>query len=137
MFSFLVLFPLTSGALNVARVFGTDLVAGEWTDFGWYLLGLAGSGASPASPTSTLFARPGDGRSRSLDIDGVARKEAGLREARPLVAEGLQKVTSKSYIAALWDLQFSAHKMQRKSSHTLDEFERHVGWNRSDISSRR
>jgi glycerol uptake facilitator-like aquaporin len=42
MFSFLVLFPLTGAALNVARVFGTDLVAGEWTDFGWYLLGLVG-----------------------------------------------------------------------------------------------
>ncbi len=42
LFSFLVAFPLTGAALNVARVFGTDLVAGAWTDFGYYWLGLVG-----------------------------------------------------------------------------------------------
>jgi glycerol uptake facilitator-like aquaporin len=42
LFSFLVAFPLTGAALNLARVFGTDLVAGAWTDFGYYWLGLAG-----------------------------------------------------------------------------------------------
>ncbi len=42
LFGFLVAWPLTGGALNVARVFGTDLVAGEWTDFGSYWLGMAG-----------------------------------------------------------------------------------------------
>ncbi len=41
-FSFLVAFPITGAALNVSRVFGTDLVAGEWTDFFWYWIGLAG-----------------------------------------------------------------------------------------------
>lgn len=46
MFSFLVAFPLTGGALNVARVFGTDLIAGEWADFWWYWLGLIGGGVA-------------------------------------------------------------------------------------------
>ena len=41
--AFLVAFPLTGAAMNVARVFGTDLVAGEFTDFGYYLLGMMGS----------------------------------------------------------------------------------------------
>ena len=55
--SFLVAFSLTGGALNVARVFGTGLVAGEWTDFGWYLLGLAG-GAVAGLTYEYVFARP-------------------------------------------------------------------------------
>jgi glycerol uptake facilitator-like aquaporin len=55
--SFLVAFSLTGGALNVARVFGTGLVAGEWTDFGWYLLGLVG-GAVAGLTYEYLFARP-------------------------------------------------------------------------------
>jgi len=42
LFGFLVAWPLTGGALNLARVFGTDLVADHWTDFGSYWLGLAG-----------------------------------------------------------------------------------------------
>ena len=42
MFSFLVAFPLTGAALNVTRVFGTDLVANYWTDFFWYWIGLIG-----------------------------------------------------------------------------------------------
>ncbi|HEU4758546.1 MAG TPA: aquaporin [Dehalococcoidia bacterium] len=42
LFGFLVAWPLTGGALNLARVFGTNLVAGHWTDFGSYWLGLAG-----------------------------------------------------------------------------------------------
>jgi glycerol uptake facilitator-like aquaporin len=37
-----VAFPLTGGAMNLARVFGTDLVAGEWADFGSYAIGLIG-----------------------------------------------------------------------------------------------
>jgi glycerol uptake facilitator-like aquaporin len=40
--AFLVAYPLTGAAMNVARVFGTDLVAGEWTDFGYYVLGMLG-----------------------------------------------------------------------------------------------
>jgi glycerol uptake facilitator-like aquaporin len=40
--AFLVAFPLTGAAMNVARVFGTDLVAGEYTDFGYYLVGMLG-----------------------------------------------------------------------------------------------
>jgi aquaporin Z len=40
--AFLVAYPLTGAAMNVARVFGTDLVAGEYTDFGYYLLGMLG-----------------------------------------------------------------------------------------------
>jgi glycerol uptake facilitator-like aquaporin len=40
--AFLVAYPLTGAAMNVARVFGTDLVAGEFTDFGYYLLGMLG-----------------------------------------------------------------------------------------------
>ena len=40
--AFLVAYPLTGAAMNVARVFGTDLVAGEYADFGYYLLGLIG-----------------------------------------------------------------------------------------------
>jgi aquaporin Z len=40
--AFLVAYPLTGAAMNVARVFGTDLVAGEYTDFGYYALGLIG-----------------------------------------------------------------------------------------------
>jgi glycerol uptake facilitator-like aquaporin len=56
LFSFLVAFSLTGGALNVARVFGTGLVAGEWTDFGWYLLGLVG-GAVAGLTYEYLFRR--------------------------------------------------------------------------------
>ncbi len=41
-FSFLVAFPITGAALNLARVFGTDLVAGTWTHFEYYALGLLG-----------------------------------------------------------------------------------------------
>jgi glycerol uptake facilitator-like aquaporin len=40
--AFLVAFPLTGAAINLSRVFGTGLVANEWTDFGWYALGMAG-----------------------------------------------------------------------------------------------
>ena len=40
--AFLVAFPLTGAALNLSRVFGTALVANEWTDFGWYALGTLG-----------------------------------------------------------------------------------------------
>jgi glycerol uptake facilitator-like aquaporin len=40
--AFLVAYPLTGGAINVSRVFGTALVANEWTDFGWYALAMAG-----------------------------------------------------------------------------------------------
>ena len=46
LFAFLVAYPLTGAALNLARVFGTDLVAGDWTDFGNYLLPLIGGGAA-------------------------------------------------------------------------------------------
>jgi len=42
LFGMLVAFPLTGGAMNLARVFGTDLVAGEWADFGSYAIGLIG-----------------------------------------------------------------------------------------------
>ena len=42
LFGMLVAFPLTGGAMNLARVFGTDLVAGEWTDFWSYGIGLFG-----------------------------------------------------------------------------------------------
>ena len=38
----IVAFPLTGGAINLSRVFGTALVANEWTDFGRYALGMAG-----------------------------------------------------------------------------------------------
>jgi glycerol uptake facilitator-like aquaporin len=40
--AFLVAFPLTGAAMNIARVFGTDLVAGEYADFGYYALGMLG-----------------------------------------------------------------------------------------------
>ena len=46
LFGFLVAFPLTGAAMNLARVFGTDLVAGQWSDFGYYWLGLIGGGAA-------------------------------------------------------------------------------------------
>src|SRR3989337_2403891 len=42
LFGMLVAFPLTGGAMNLARVFGTDFVAGEWADFGSYAIGLIG-----------------------------------------------------------------------------------------------
>lgn len=42
LFGMLVAFPLTGGAMNLARVFGTAFVAGEWTDFGSYAIGLVG-----------------------------------------------------------------------------------------------
>src|SRR3972149_1122648 len=42
LFGMLVAFPLTGGAMNLARVFGTDFVAGEWADFGSYAIGLVG-----------------------------------------------------------------------------------------------
>ncbi len=54
-FAFLVAFPLTGAALNVARVFGTDLLARHWTDFWWYWLGLAG-GAVAGLGYQYLFA---------------------------------------------------------------------------------
>lgn len=38
----LIAAPLTGGAINLSRVFGTGLVANEWADFGWYALGMAG-----------------------------------------------------------------------------------------------
>jgi glycerol uptake facilitator-like aquaporin len=43
---FLVAYPLTGGALNAGRVFGTALVANEWTDFGWYALAALGGGVA-------------------------------------------------------------------------------------------
>ena len=42
MFGMLVAFPLTGGAMNLARVFGTALTADEWAHFGSYALGLVG-----------------------------------------------------------------------------------------------
>ncbi len=57
LFSFLVAFPLTGAALNLARVFGTDLVAGGWTNFGYYWLGLVG-GAVAGLVYEYLFATP-------------------------------------------------------------------------------
>src|SRR5437867_13390781 len=44
--AFLVAFPLTGAALNLSRVCGTALVANEWTDCGWYALGLLGGGVA-------------------------------------------------------------------------------------------
>jgi len=44
--AFLVAFALTGGAPNVGRVFGTALVANEWTDFGWYALGMLSGGVA-------------------------------------------------------------------------------------------
>ena len=46
LFGMLVAFPLTGGAMNLARVFGTDFVAGEWADFGSYAIGLIGGFAA-------------------------------------------------------------------------------------------
>lgn len=40
--AFLVAFPLTGAAMNIARVFGTDVVAGDYADFGYYALGMLG-----------------------------------------------------------------------------------------------
>jgi glycerol uptake facilitator-like aquaporin len=40
--AFLVAYPLTGGAINLGRVFGTAVVANEWIDFGWYALGALG-----------------------------------------------------------------------------------------------
>lgn len=57
LFSFLIAFPLTGAALNVARVFGADLVAGEWTDFWYYWLGLGG-GLVAGFSYEYLFATP-------------------------------------------------------------------------------
>jgi len=57
LFSFLIAFPLTGAALNLARVFGADLVAGEWTDFWYYWLGLAG-GLVAGFSYEYLFAKP-------------------------------------------------------------------------------
>src|SRR3972149_3058376 len=42
LFGMLVAFPLTGGAMNLARVFGTDFVAGGWAGFGSYAIGLIG-----------------------------------------------------------------------------------------------
>jgi len=55
MVSFLVAYPLTGAALNVTRVFGTALVANEWSDFFWYWLGLIG-GAVAGLGYEYLFA---------------------------------------------------------------------------------
>ncbi len=46
-------------AMNLARVFGTDLVAGHWTDFWYYWLGLIGGGAAGLL-YEYLFAVPED-----------------------------------------------------------------------------
>ena len=54
-FGFLIAYPLTGGAMNLARVFGTDLVANQWTDFGAYWLGLIG-GAVAGLAYEYLFA---------------------------------------------------------------------------------
>lgn len=56
---FLVAFPLTGAALNVTRVFGTALVANEWTAFFWYWIGLIG-GAVAGLFYEYLFASRGD-----------------------------------------------------------------------------
>ncbi len=42
LFGMLVAFPLTGGAMNLARVFGTDAAANHWADFGSYFIGLIG-----------------------------------------------------------------------------------------------
>ena len=42
LFGMLVAFPLTGGAMNLARVFGTAITANEWADFGSYAIGLIG-----------------------------------------------------------------------------------------------
>src|SRR3990172_5685046 len=54
-FGFLIAYPLTGGAMNLARVFGTDLVANQWTDFGAFWLGLIG-GAVAGLAYEYLFA---------------------------------------------------------------------------------
>ncbi len=46
MFGMLVAFPLTGGAMNLARVFGTAITANEWADFGGYAIGLIGGFAA-------------------------------------------------------------------------------------------
>ncbi len=60
LFSFLIAFPLTGGALNLARVFGTGLVASEWTHFGYYWLGLAGGAAAGLLYDYLFSVREGD-----------------------------------------------------------------------------
>src|SRR2546425_988044 len=57
--AFLVAFPLTGAALNLSRVFGTALVANEWTDFGWYALGMLG-GAVAGFAYEYVFHAPED-----------------------------------------------------------------------------
>jgi glycerol uptake facilitator-like aquaporin len=57
--AFLVAFPLTGAALNLSRVFGTALVANEWTDFGWYALGTLG-GAVAGFAYEYVFHEPED-----------------------------------------------------------------------------
>ena len=42
LFGMLVAYPLTGGAMNLARVFGTDAAANHWTHFGSYWIGLIG-----------------------------------------------------------------------------------------------
>lgn len=55
--AFLVAYPLTGAAMNVARVFGTDLVAGEYADFGYYALGMLG-GVVAGLTYRYIFAAP-------------------------------------------------------------------------------
>jgi glycerol uptake facilitator-like aquaporin len=57
--AFLVAFPLTGGALNLARVFGTGLVADEWAHFEWYALGTLG-GAVAGLVYEYVFRTPED-----------------------------------------------------------------------------
>jgi glycerol uptake facilitator-like aquaporin len=55
--AFLVAYPLTGAAMNLARVFGTDLVAGDYADFGYYALGMLG-GVVAGLTYQYIFAAP-------------------------------------------------------------------------------
>ena len=67
----LVAFPLTGAALNLSRVFGTGLIAGEWADFGWYALGMLG-GAVAGLVYEYVFRTPevADSTGRVADTHG-------------------------------------------------------------------
>ncbi len=68
--------PLTGAAMNPARAFGPQLVAGEWSDFWvWYLGPLAG-GAAAALAYQALYLRP-------THPAPVGTAESGLDEPRP------------------------------------------------------
>ena len=68
--------PLTGAAMNPARAFGPELVAGEWSDcWVWYVGPLAG-GAAAALAYEALYLRP----ARPVPV-GPA--ETGIDEPRP------------------------------------------------------